>query len=186
MRQPVALEHASRLLNHGPVVLVSAAHQGRANVMTAAWCMALDFRPPRFAVVLAQETFTRELVDASGALVLQVPPCRMLEIVDGVGTTTGREVDKWSRFGLTRTEGTAGPAPLVGGCLAWLECRVLPEPGIATSYDLFVVEAVAAWADDEAFANGRWRMPLPPELRSLHHLSGGSYLVDGEVVSVAR
>jgi hypothetical protein len=30
---PVALEHASRLLNHGPTVLVTSAHGGRRNIM---------------------------------------------------------------------------------------------------------------------------------------------------------
>jgi hypothetical protein len=29
MRQPVALGHANRLVNHGPTVLVSSAHNGR-------------------------------------------------------------------------------------------------------------------------------------------------------------
>ncbi len=29
IRLPVALEHASRLINHGPTVLVTSAHGGR-------------------------------------------------------------------------------------------------------------------------------------------------------------
>ena len=36
MRQPVPLDHCTRLLNHGPTVLVSAEHEGRRNVMAAA------------------------------------------------------------------------------------------------------------------------------------------------------
>ena len=41
----VELQYASRLLNHGPTVLVSAQHDGHANVMAAAWACALDFHP---------------------------------------------------------------------------------------------------------------------------------------------
>jgi len=42
--QPVPLAKACRLLNHGPTVLVSAAHGGPRNVMAAAWNMPLDFQ----------------------------------------------------------------------------------------------------------------------------------------------
>ena len=47
MRQPVDLPRAYRLLNHGPTVLVSAEHEGRRNVMAAAWVMPLDFNPAK-------------------------------------------------------------------------------------------------------------------------------------------
>ncbi|MFO0631123.1 MAG: FAD-dependent monooxygenase [Polyangiales bacterium] len=37
MRVPVPLAKAWRLFNHGPVTLVSAAHEGRENLLAAAW-----------------------------------------------------------------------------------------------------------------------------------------------------
>ncbi len=45
LRRPVPLSKAYRLLNHGPTVLVSAAHDGQRNIMAAAWAMPLDFDP---------------------------------------------------------------------------------------------------------------------------------------------
>lgn len=51
-RKVVDLPHAYRLLNHGPVTLVSSAHGGAQNVMAAAWAMPLDFTPPKVAVVI--------------------------------------------------------------------------------------------------------------------------------------
>ncbi|MFY7856100.1 MAG: flavin reductase, partial [Rubrivivax sp.] len=60
--QPVPLDKASRLLNHGPTVLVGSAHAGCVNVMAAAWAMPLDFTPPKVAVVIDKATLTRELV----------------------------------------------------------------------------------------------------------------------------
>lgn len=79
MRVPVELAKSYRLLNHGPVVLVTAAAGGRDNVMPAAWVMPVDFDPPLVAAVLASGTFTRELVDASGELALSIPPASMLD-----------------------------------------------------------------------------------------------------------
>jgi flavin reductase (DIM6/NTAB) family NADH-FMN oxidoreductase RutF len=186
MRVPVELKNAYRLVNHGPVVLVSASSGGRDNVMAAAWCMALDFSPPKLAIVLAADSHTRSLVDESGELVVQVPPRRMLEIIDGVGTCSGRDEDKWEKFGLERAKAGKVKAPLVEGCTAWLECKVIPEPAIAEKYDLFVVEVVAAWADDEAFEKGRWREDLPEPMRAVHHIAGGAYVVDGKQVRASK
>ena len=75
MIQTVELQHAYRLMNHGPTVLVSAAHGGQRNLMAAAWAMPLDFAPPKVAVVLDKSTHTRTLVEASGEFALQLP-CR--------------------------------------------------------------------------------------------------------------
>lgn len=186
MRTPVELEHAYRLVNHGPVTLVSAAHGERANLMTVAWCMALDFKPPKLALVLAHDSYTRSLAEESGELVVQVPPRRMLDVVDAVGNCTGRSVDKWEHFGLARAKAGKVQAPLVEGCTAWLECRLQPRPELAEDLDLFVAEVVAAWADDAAFVKGRWRDDLPEPLRAVHHMAGGSYVVDSKTVRAAR
>jgi len=66
MSQQVTLAHACRLINHGPTVLVTSAHDGRRNVMAAAWSMPVEFSPPSVAVVIDKSTYTRELVLASG------------------------------------------------------------------------------------------------------------------------
>ena len=130
-RLSVPLDKAYRLLNHGPTVLVSAAHGGQRNIMAAAWAMPLDFAPPKVAVVLDKSTWTRVLLE---------------------------------------------------GCAAWLECRLLPEPHIQQSYDLFLGEVIAAQADSRVFANGRWNFDGHDELRTLHHVAGGHFIVDGEAV----
>ena len=65
MRVAVPLSQAYKLLNHGPVTLVSSAHQGRRNVMAASWAMPLDFSPPKVAVVIDKGAYTRGLVEGS-------------------------------------------------------------------------------------------------------------------------
>ena len=73
--QRIALEHASRLVNHGPTVLVTSrsADGKRRNVMAAAWSMPVEFTPPRIAIVIDKRTFTRELVSDSGAFGICIP-----------------------------------------------------------------------------------------------------------------
>lgn len=182
MRVPLELKKSWRLFNHGPVALVSASADGVSNLLAAAWVTPLDFDPPKLTVVLAADTYTRELAVRSGALVLQVPTVSMLSIVEGVGTTSGRDVDKWSRFAIEREDEPSAPAPLVRGCVGWMVARLLDEPHLASAYDLFIVEGTAAWADDRVYRDGRLRDDVPPELRTLHHVAGGTYVLDGDVV----
>ena len=187
-RRPVALNKAYRLLNHGPTVLVSAAHDGQRNIMAAAWAMPLDFEPPKVAVVLDKSTWTRQLLEASGTFVLNVPCVNQADIVQAVGSTSGLEItqsqgqDKFQAYGLQTFSGDKVEAPLLEGCVAWLECRLLPEPRNHEQYDLFLAEVIAAHADERVFSEGRWHFEGHDGLRTLHHVAGGHFLTIGEPV----
>ena len=91
MRVPVDLRQVSRLLNHGPTVLVSAAHAGQPNVMAAAWACALDFSPPKVAVVIDKGCFTRGLVAGSGRFALNLPCRAQADLAFRVGSTSGHQ-----------------------------------------------------------------------------------------------
>jgi flavin reductase (DIM6/NTAB) family NADH-FMN oxidoreductase RutF len=162
-------------------VLVSAEHEGRRNVMAAAWSMPLDFTPPKVAVVLDKATHTRTLIEASGTFVLAVPPVALAALTHRVGNTSGKDEDKFASADLRAEPGPATGAPLIEGCVAWLECRHLSEPHIERTYDLFLGEVVAAWADDRVFRDGRWHFEgADPRLRTIHHVAGGHFLQIGD------
>ncbi|HEY9029524.1 MAG TPA: flavin reductase, partial [Burkholderiaceae bacterium] len=86
MKHPVELRHASRLVNHGPTVLISTQDGARRNVMAAAWSMPVEFTPPRIAVVIDKSTYTRELVLASGVLALNLPCAALADLTYTVGS----------------------------------------------------------------------------------------------------
>lgn len=185
MRVPVPLAHANRLLNHGPTTLVTTAHGGRRNVMAAAWVMPLDFEPPKFVAVIAADTFTRELFEASGECVLHAPTTAQLAMTYAVGKQSGRDGDKFEQFGIGTTAASLVGAPLVDGCACWIECRRLPEPAIEQAYDLFVLEGIAAWADDALWEKGEWRFAQQGP-RTIHHMKGGIFFATGERVAAPR
>lgn len=188
MRQPVRLEHASRLVNHGPTVLVSSAHGGRRNVMAAAWSMPVEFTPPRIAIVIDKRTFTRELVAASGSFAINLPGRALADLTYTVGNCSGREVDdKFARFGIASFAGPALGLPLVKGCVAWLECRLIAEPHAEDAYDTCFAEVVSAQADARVFADGRWSFRADnAELHTLHHLGGGAFAFSGAMLQAER
>jgi flavin reductase (DIM6/NTAB) family NADH-FMN oxidoreductase RutF len=179
--RPVALEHASRLINHGPTVLVTSAAGARRNVMAAAWSMPVEFMPPRIAVVIDKRTFTRELVTASGVFGLCIPGAALADLTYAVGCQSGRSVDKFTLHGIVAKTGPVLGVPLIeSGCAAWLECRLIREPHTEDAYDTCFAEVLAAAADERIFSGGHWSFRDDNVgLQSIHHLGGGNFVRAG-------
>ena len=184
-RIAVELSKAYRLLNHGPTVLVSSAYEGSVNVMAAAWSMPLDFSPPKVAVVIDRNTWTRRLVEGSGEFTLNVPSRDLARQTLAVGSKSGRELNKFDEYGISTSAAAEIGAPLINGCLGWLECRVIPEPHIQESYDLFLAEVVAAWADPTAFVGGHWSFS-DGNPRTIHYIAGGNFFETGEAFDMNK
>jgi flavin reductase (DIM6/NTAB) family NADH-FMN oxidoreductase RutF len=182
-RIPIELSKAYRLMNHGPTVIVTSHHGGRSNIMSAAWSMPLDFDPPKVAVVIDKSTFTRGLIEASGEFVLNIPSRAQARLTVDVGNESGAGVDKFAAHGIAVAAGAKVQAPLVEGCLGWLECRLIREPHIQQAYDLFLGEVVAAWADPSVFDGAHWTME-PGGKRSIHYVAGGHFFEIGDAFDV--
>jgi flavin reductase (DIM6/NTAB) family NADH-FMN oxidoreductase RutF len=186
----INLNKAYRLLNHGPTILISSSHDGKQNIMAAAWCMPLDFDPPKITVVIDKNTYTRELIEASGTFAINVPCVAQLDTVRKVGISSGRDLadtDKFALYGLETFASQQITAPLFKGCVAWLECKVIPEPHNQNTYDLFIAEVVAAYADERVFSqnkNGqfRWHFEGHDDLRTIHHVAGGAFFATGAAI----
>ncbi len=192
----VDVASAYLLLNHGPTVLISSAYDGKQNVMAAAWNMPLDFNPSKIAIVIDKSTYTRGLIAASGTFAINVPCRAQADMVLKVGSSSGRELlghtpdNKLGAFNLTSFPATKIDAPLLAGCVAWLECKIIPEPHIQNTYDLFLAEVVAAYADNRVFYQDvhgyfGWHFDGPDkeklsQLRTIHYIAGGSFMAIGD------
>lgn len=184
---PVDLKHASRLLNHGPTVLITSrdSQSQKRNVMAAAWSTPVEFAPPRVAIVVDKSAWTRELIEASGVFGICIPTAASADLTYAVGSVSGREEDKFNRFSIPGLNSPTLGVPLIeDGCSAWLECRLLPEAGAQQKYDTLFGEVISASADERIFNHGRWRFETAdPSLFTIHHLGGGSFVSAGGVIS---
>ena len=97
----LALGQVYRLLEPGPVVLVSTAREGRANVMAMSWHTMMEFEPPLVGCVMSARNFSFGTLLATKECVIAIPTVELAAKVVGAGNTTGRRVDKFARFGLT-------------------------------------------------------------------------------------
>jgi flavin reductase (DIM6/NTAB) family NADH-FMN oxidoreductase RutF len=183
----VSLDQAYRLLNHGPTVLVTSAHGDQRNVMAAAWNMPLDFKPPKVAIVIDKNTYTRELILASGEFAINVPCAAQVDLVVKLGSSSGREFlgktqdTKFAAFEVPTFAASKIPTPLIEGCVAWLECKLIPEPHIQDTYDLYLAEVLAAWADERVFSDGHWHFD-DDAMRTLHHIAGGFFFTPADSI----
>ncbi|MFQ6333606.1 flavin reductase family protein [Methylophilus sp. 3sh_L] len=174
---------AYRLLNHGPTTLITSSHAGQRNIMAAAWVCALDFNPSKVTVVIDSKTYTRELMEAEGTFAINLPCVQQIEMVKKVGSISGRDLpgaDKFAEYGIETFSAHEISAPLVKDCVAWLECKLIPEPHNQNTYDLFIAEVVAAHADERVFSDGRWHFEGHDELRTIHHIAGGVFFATGQ------
>ncbi len=168
----LALAKVYQLLEPGPVVLLTTARRGRANVMTMSWHMMVEFEPPLVACVVSNADYSFAALRATKECVIAIPAAHLAQKIVNVGNCSGREVAKFEKFGLTPLTARRVAAPLVAECFANLECKVV-DGRLVNRHNLFVLEVVQAWTDP------RQRNP-----KTIHHHGYGKFAVDGRTVKL--
>jgi len=164
------LSRVYRLLEPGPVVLVTTAHRGRANVMAMSWHTMMEFEPPLVGCVISSRDYSFDALTATRECVIAIPTVEIAAKVVGCGNTSGRRIDKFARFGLTPLPASRVKAPLVAECYANLECR-LEDARLARKYNFFVLRVLKAWID-----------PARKHPRTMHHMGRGVFMVAGRTI----
>ena len=167
-KRSLPLSQVYRLLEPGPVVLVTTAARRRPNVMPMSWHMMMEFEPPLVGCIISARNYTFDLVDASGECVINIPTVDLAKKVVACGNTSGRRIDKFEAFRLTPIASSSVKAPRIEECYASLECRVADRKMVA-KYNMFVLEVVKAWSD-----------PSVKQPRTIHHAGRGVFAVAGE------
>jgi flavin reductase (DIM6/NTAB) family NADH-FMN oxidoreductase RutF len=160
------------LLEPGPVVLLTTAHKGLANVMAMSWYMMVEFEPPLVACVVSSANYSFAALRATGECVIAIPARKLAPKVVKVGNSSGRGIDKFEAFGLTPAPGECVMPPLVAECFANLECKVT-DARLVNKYNLFILEVLKAWID-----------PVQKNPKTIHHHGYGTFVVDGGTIKL--
>jgi flavin reductase (DIM6/NTAB) family NADH-FMN oxidoreductase RutF len=158
------LGRAFTLIEPGPVVLVTTHDGVRNNVMTITWTMVLGFSA-EFSITTGPWNHSYAALRDTRECVLAVPTVDLIDTAVGIGTCSGRDTDKFERFGLTPVKARHVAAPLIRECLANIECRVTD---IVARHDIVVLQGLGAWIDGAR-----------AEKRMLHAVGDGTFIVDG-------
>lgn len=177
MRRTLDLLDALRLLVGGPVVLLTTRWREQTNVMPAIWVTPLSRTPPLVGVAVHPSRHTHDMIRFAEEFALSFPGPELMDHSHYFGLVSGREVDKLGLAKLPTFKARKVEAPLIGGCLAWVECG-LEDALRLGDHTLFVGRVVAAQAEPEAF-DETWLI-AEHNWSPLHYLGLDRYAVLGE------
>lgn len=169
-KSSLPLSEVYRLLEPGPVVLVSTQYKGKDNVMAMSWHTMLEFNPPLVGCVISNRNFSFEALRRSKECVINIPTVETAKKVVGCGNTSGKRLNKFKRFHLSKSAASLVHAPLINDCYACLEC-IVEDSSMVNKYGFFVLKVVRAWID-----------PACPDPKTLHHRGKGLFMVAGSSI----
>ena len=157
----------------GPVVLVSSYNleTQQPNLMTISWTIALDFNH-HIALCTGPWNYSFDLIMKTKECVVAIPPASMAETVVKIGDISGKDCDKFEKFGIKQLEAEKTDAPLIDGCVANLECKVVD---FVKKYGLIILEVVNVWENEE----------LKDE-KLFHAYGDGTFVKDGEKMDLRK
>jgi flavin reductase (DIM6/NTAB) family NADH-FMN oxidoreductase RutF len=129
--------------------------------------MVLDFTPV-FAITTGEWNYSFAALRKNKECVIAIPTVDMLDKVVGIGTCSGTDTDKFSKFKLTPVQAKVVRPPLVKECLGNIECKVID---IIKKHNIVVLAAVAAYIDTAR-----------KEKRTVHAVGDGTFIVDGRKI----
>jgi flavin reductase (DIM6/NTAB) family NADH-FMN oxidoreductase RutF/predicted MFS family arabinose efflux permease len=160
-----SLEGLWKLTNS--VVLVTTASGEKRNVMTACGLAPIGTNPPTLAINIATHRYTYDLIQQSGEFAINILSVNQIREARLCGSTSGRETDKFELAGLRTKPAKKINVPLIEGCVANLECRLVGA--YSTPHSIVVGQVVAAQSDNSQpplvmFANQLQPLSTPRQL----------------------
>lgn len=147
MREVPPSEAIARKYPEWVLWVITADAEGRPNIMPAGWAMICNAKPLMLAVAVGFGRHTHACLEETGEFVLAWPGVGQEALISQLGSCSGRDVDKFERFGLKALPARHVAAPLVDGCAAAFECAVVSQVELE-DHSVFIGEVVTAHVAD--------------------------------------
>ncbi|WP_226001296.1 flavin reductase family protein [Paenibacillus sp. BJ-4] len=158
----------------GMVAVVTSCHNGMKNVMASGWHTYIGSSPGMYGISLRKETYSHGLIEKSGGFGVQFLPAHRSELIQAVGTFSGRDIDKFQHFEIAYEDGVTVDVPILLDAYLAYECKVVDIHTFG-DHDWIVGEIKQAYRDDELFLDEG-----TPEFSKLHiplYVGRSTYLV---------
>ena len=136
------------LLAPVPPVLVTVSDGERDNVFTVAWTGLINTIPPKTYISVRPSRYSYEILKKNGEFAINLTPSSLISACDWCGIHTGRKVDKFKRWNLTRVPASNISVPLIDECPLSLECRVFDEIELGT-HNMLLADIVGVTVNEE-------------------------------------
>jgi len=150
----IVIEDVGKFSQHYPklVVIVTAASQGKANAMTAAWHSSISVNPPLYGVSISPKRFTYQLITESKEFGVNFIPLEKASIAAFIGGTSGQKMDKFGRLNIEKEKPLRTGVPILKDAYAAYECKLVDNK-LYGDHIWMVGEIIAVHFLQEAFTS---------------------------------
>lgn len=160
----------------GLIAIVTSRYNGRQNIMASAWHMYLGREPAIYGVSIGRERHTHTLVKQSGVFGVNFLPADKSEWIQLVGTTSGRNINKFEEFGIEYEDGLQVDVPILKDAYFAYECKVT-DIRAHGDHDLFSGEILQTYRDETIFKSNVSQVPDLTKLGIPLYFGRSAYLI---------
>ncbi|MCR5154650.1 MAG: flavin reductase family protein [Lachnospiraceae bacterium] len=132
-----------------PVVMVSVQRPGeKANIITLAWAGTVCSSPAMVSISVRPERYSYNIIKETGEFVVNLTTKELTFATDICGVLSGKDVDKFEKAGLTKSESKCVGAPGIAESPVNIECKVVEERPLG-SHTMFIAEVVNVSVDEK-------------------------------------
>jgi flavin reductase (DIM6/NTAB) family NADH-FMN oxidoreductase RutF len=144
---------AGNFYHHYPRIaaVVTTQFEGKKGIMAAAWHSPISHTPSIIGVSLSPRRYTYKLILKSKEFAINFLPIEKVDLVVGVGSVSGAEVDKFKKFGIETEKALKTSAPILKDAYAAYECRLIDSREYGDH--IWLVGEIVATHFDKTFFN---------------------------------
>jgi len=136
------------LLGPIPPALIGCGNESENNIITLAWVGVVNSSPPMISAAVRSNRYSHEIISKTKEFTVNLPKKDQVDLVDGCGTLSGRDLNKFEHFNLTAVKGTLHLAPMIAECPISMDCRVEHSMELG-SHTLFIGKVVSSYVEEE-------------------------------------
>jgi flavin reductase (DIM6/NTAB) family NADH-FMN oxidoreductase RutF len=170
----LSVNEAYRLINHGPVVLVSTRSSfGSYNIAPIAWSCPLEMKPTQILFVTDIDHMTYKNIMDTKEYAISIPHISQVQMVRDLGSVSGTEVNKFTKFNILSFNAEKVGVKIPENITGWLECRLIEA--IERRYSAIVIGECLNAKVLKGIYNNRLLVEKR-EAKTLHHLGGRVFM----------
>lgn len=173
--------NALRLLNPGPLVLITSKFQGKSNIVTVAWTSPVSHEPPLVSISISTKRQSHILIGNSKEFTINLPSFDLLDKVVLCGSVSGKDVNKFKEAHLTQVSGKKIASPSIKECFAFIECKVI-DSFLCGDHYLFIGEIIHAEIEKNYY---REHLDLE-KVKFINHLGGPYFTYSEKIIEKKR
>ncbi|MGC8975172.1 MAG: flavin reductase family protein [Thermoprotei archaeon] len=163
-------------------LIVSRGADGKLNVMSASWVTPVYDDPFTVAVSIWSKSLTHQYLCETGEATINVVGEEHTQLAYDVGRVSGREVDKWSAYGLRPVKSSVIKTPGIEGSLGFLECVVVGKVPVGES-TIFLNEVKAVHVKKDFYGRHGWDLK---KAKILMHCGGRAFTTVSHLILAER